>query len=253
MVPLTQSIDTDTPAKDPILSTPLAGTKALGIPELLQIILQEVPVEHLTDLRRVARVWNDIISEINHIDPVSIGHGDNNNCRCLGADACAHIPHCTGRFSIRGNPVFAYAHMYRMTTKDHNGEDITPTTLRRYRGLKVSRRYDASSDSDMSGGHFITDPPISLIALSNSGFGYTPVKAMLRVSTGIRVRDLRDIFAKMNYTDNGRRRRYNARPCACYACTSDITRGSIDASNGESDIEDEDDFAVMMVTLFLAT
>jgi len=228
-----------------------ASTKALGIPELLQIVLEGVPVQYLTSLRRVARVWNDIVSEINHIGPTTIGHGDE-GCRCLGTHACIHIPHYTGRFAIRGNPVFTYTHFYRTTTKDHNGEDITPSTLRHYRGLKFMPQNDVSSDLNASDDHFITDPPVTLVALGHTGFGYTAVKAMLMVPAGIRVKDLRDVLAKMDYRNDGRRTPYDPRPSAWYACTSDIVRRTSDTSDGEGDSDDEDDFAVRMMTLSLA-
>lgn len=251
MSPPAQSGDTSVPEVHAISSNLPASTKALGIPELLQIVLEGVPVQYLTSLRRVARVWNGIVSEINHIGPTTIGHGDE-GCRCLGTHACIHIPHYTGRFAIRGNPVFTYTHFYRTTTEDHNGEDITPSTLRHYRGLKFMPQNDVSSDLNASDDHFITDPPVTLVALGHTGFGYTAVKAMLRVPTGIRVKDLRDVLAKMDCRNDGRRTPYDPRPSAWYACTSDIVRRTSDTSDGEGDSDDEDDFAVRMMTLSLA-
>jgi hypothetical protein len=242
--------DADVPAEPDIPSDDaLASTKALGIPELLQIILLQVPVEYLTTLHPVARLWRNIIFKLNHLEPGSIGHGDA-DCLCLCKDVCTDIPHYTGRFAIRGNPAFAYTHVYRTTTKDHNGEDIIPTTQRHYRGLKVKSWVNISR-LDASDNHFITDPPITLVALGNSGYGYTHVKAMLRVSTGIRVGDLRDVFAKMHYAKDGSGsgRPYDARPSAWYAYTSEIVRRIGDTGNGESEHDSGDDFAAEMLTL----
>lgn len=202
----------------------------------------------------MARVWNDIISKINHIGPDSMGHGDL-NCVCLCKNVCTDIPLYTGQFAIRGNPAFTHTHIYRTTTKDHNGEDITPTILRHYRGLRFMPGNDTSSGLDTGENYFITDPPITVVALGNSGFGYMHVKAMLRVSSGIRVNDLRNVFAKMKYPNYGRGRPYDAKPSAWYACTSDIVRRTIDPSNGESDCDDgdnEEDFAARMLTLSFA-
>lgn len=243
-----QSSPTGVPEDRTLSSDSRASTTALGIPELLQIILLQVPVEYLTTLRPVARLWRNIISELNHLEPVSIGHGDA-GCLCLFKDVCIDIPHYTGRFAVRGNPAFAYTHMYHTTTKDHNGEDIVPTTQRHYRGLKFRPWGDRSSELDTSDDHFITDPPITLVALGNTGNGYTHIKAMLRVPTGIRVSNLREVFARMEYADDGRGRPYDARPSAWYANTSEIVRRTSDTGNGESEHDAGDDFAAEMLTL----
>lgn len=252
MSPSAQLGYTSLPKVHAISSDLPASAKALGIPELLQMVLEGVPVQYLTSLRRVARVWNDIVSEINHIGPTTTGHGDE-GCRCLGTHACIHIPHYTRRFAIRGNPAFAYTHFYRSTTKDHHGKDYTPTTLRHYRGFKFMPWDEVSSDLDASDDNFITDPPITLVALGNTGFGYTAVKAMLRVPTGIRVKDLWDVLAKMDYWNDGHRTPYDPRPSAWYACTSDIVRGTSETSNGDGDSDDEDNFTARMMTLSLDT
>ncbi|GAB7330810.1 hypothetical protein MBLNU13_g02351t1 [Cladosporium sp. NU13] len=252
MSPSAQSGNTSLPEVRAVSSDLPASAKALDIPELLQIVLGGVPVQYLTSLRRVARVWNDIVSEINHIGPTTIGHGDE-GCRCLGMHACTHIPHYTGRFAVQGNPAFTYTYFYRTTIKDLNGEEITPTTLRHYRGLKFMPWDDVSSDLDASDGHFITDPPITLVALGNTGLGYTAVKAMLRVSTGIRVKDLRKVLTEMDCRDGGRVSPYDPGPSAWYACTSDIIRRTSETNNGESHCDDGDDFAARMLTLSLAT
>ena len=241
------------PGDRTVSSDSLASTKVLRIPELLEIILHQVPVEHLTKLRPVARLWNNIISEINHIDPISIGHGDV-DCTCLSKDVCIDIPHYTGRFAIRGNPAFAYTHIYRTTTKDHNGEGIIPTTQRHYRGLKL-KSWDDITALDETADHFITNPPVTMVAMGNSWFGYTHVKAMLRVPSGIRVSDLRDVFVKMNDADCSRARSGVGGPSAWFACTSDIIRSPVDTGNGEGEGEgvgdDEDDVGMGFATLFL--
>lgn len=136
MPPPAQSSGAVTSAQHTVSTEPPASTQVFNNPELLQIILQQVPVEHLTALRPVARAWNDIILKINHIAFTANGHGDE-NCKCLRTQACVHIPHYTHRFAIRGNPIFTSTHIYRTTTKDRNGEEVTPTTQRHYRGLKL--------------------------------------------------------------------------------------------------------------------
>lgn len=234
------------PAKHPISSDPLASTKALGVPELLQIILQEVPVEHLTALRGVDRIWNNIVSELNHIGPVSIGHGDE-DCTCLGADACTHMPHYASNIAIRGNPVFKYIHIYRGAAREHDGGETTSNTQRHYRGLQL-KSWSDTSDLDTNAHHFLTDPPITLITVGDSRFGVS-----LLVPMGIRVGDLRDVLAKMVDTNSRYAKPSPAGPIAWYACTSDIVRRTNDTSNGEGDCDDGDDFAVGMLRLSLAT
>lgn len=246
MSPPTRTSDTDVPAKQPTSSDPLASAKALGIAELLQIILQEVPVEHLTALRRVARIWNDIVSELNHIDPVSIGHGDE-DCTCLGADACKHMPHYASNIAIRGNPVFKYIHIYRGAAKEQDGGETTSNTLRHYRGLQL-KSWSDTSELDTNAHHFLTDPPITMVTVGDSRFG-----ASLRVPMGIRVGDLRDALAKLVNTNSGYAKPSPARPIAWYACTSDIVRRTNDTSNGEGDCDNGDDLAVGMLTLSVAT
>jgi hypothetical protein len=180
MSPYAQSSDAVPPTQHTVPSDSLASTKTLRIPELLKIILLQVPVQYLTALRPVARAWNDIILEINHIAPATIGHGDE-NCTCLvNTQACTHTPHYTHRFPIRGNPAFTHTHFHRTTSKDHNGEEILPNTLRHYRGLKLKSRND-TSELDACANQFITDPPVTLVALGNAGVGGTYMQAMLRV------------------------------------------------------------------------
>lgn len=240
-----QSSPTGVPEDRTLSSDSRASTTALGIPELLQIILLQVPVEYLTTLRRVARLWCNIISELNHLEPVSIGHGDA-TCACLGsAETCVDIPHYTGRFAIRGNPAFSYIHVYRTTTKDHNGEEIIPTTQRHYRGIRLMPWGDSSFELDKRANHFITDPPITLVTLGNMGYGFTNVKAVLKVPTGILVSDLRDVFGKMDHADDDG----GGRLSAWFASTSDIVRSNSETGNSESDHGAGDDFAAEMLTL----
>jgi hypothetical protein len=178
-----------------------ASTKALGLTEILQLILLQVPLNNLTALRRVARLWKDVILAINHVDPWIFGHGDE-NCTCLGVDTCVHMPHYASRFAITGNPVFTYTHIYRCATRDRNGHWTIANTMRHYRGLSLKSCYgDGDEDSilDTVADHFITDPPITIVALSDYNLH---VRAMMRVSTGIRVCDIQDAFAKIYNTDS---------------------------------------------------
>ncbi|KAM0713209.1 hypothetical protein Q7P35_000661 [Cladosporium inversicolor] len=251
MSPFVHSSNTGMPEERTVSSDSLASMKVLRIPELLQIILHEVPVEYLTKVRPVARLWNNIISELNHIKPISIGHGDA-NCICLCEDVCTDIPHYTGSFAIRGNSAFAYTHIYRTTTKDHNGEDVIPTTQRHYRGLKL-KSWDDVAELDESANRFVTDPPVTMVALGDSWFWYTQVKAMLRVPSGIRVSDLRDLFFKTNDADCSHARSGVGAPSAWFACSSEIVRSPSDTGEGEGDGNDEDYVGMGLAMLFLET
>jgi len=243
-----QSSDTRAPAEDTnVPNTELsANTRVLGLPELLQLILLRVPVQNLTALRRVARLWNDVTLDINHVDPISIGHGDN-CCRCLCGDACVHTPHYTSRFAIRGNPVFTYTHIYRAATRDRNGNWTIADTMRHYRGLALNRWLDHDSDLDLDAiaDQFITDPPITLVALSDHSLH---VQAMLRVPTGIRVGDIQDVFAKMYAANDDDAKGQAAWPTAWYGCFSDIVRSTDAGSMGN-----EDDIGTKLAVLSLAT
>ena len=228
-----------------------ASARVLGIPELLQIILPQVPLGHLTALRHVARHWNNIISEINHIDPIAIGHGEK-DCRCLGVDTCAHIPHYSSHIAIKGNPVFQYCHRYQPATKGRNGESIPCNTQRHYRELKTESLRNNCSELGARGDQFITDPPVTLVAIRIPGFA-SGVQAMLRVPTGIRVSDIQDLFAKM-YDSSGAYHLDNAtQPVAWYGCISNIIRGTSDTGNGEAQCDDGNNAAAKTDTLSRVT
>jgi hypothetical protein len=131
---------------------------------------------------------------------------------------------------------YTHTHFHRTTTKDHNGEEILPNTLRHYRGLKL-KSWNDTSELDACANQFITDPPVTLVALGNAGVGGTYMQAMLRVPTGIRVSDLLDVWAKMYYADCGHAGPAMGCPSAWYACTSDIVRIT-DGAGGRMDGDD---------------
>lgn len=54
-----------------------ATSKALGVDELMLLILEKTPTEHLPKLRRVSKKWNDIISSIGYaVMPISFDPED---------------------------------------------------------------------------------------------------------------------------------------------------------------------------------
>jgi hypothetical protein len=108
---------------------------------------------------------------------------------------------------------------------------------------------DTSSELDVRNNHFITDPPITMVGLGNTANGYTHVKGMLRVPTGIRVSDLRGVFAKMDYADDSSGMNYDSRPFAWYATSSEIVRRTSGTGDVESEHDAGDDFAAEMLTL----
>jgi len=60
---------------EPVLagSGGVATTTALGIDELTLLILEKVPTEHLSKLRRVSKKWNQIISSVGYcVKPISL-------------------------------------------------------------------------------------------------------------------------------------------------------------------------------------
>ena len=191
-------------------------------------------------------MWNDIISEINHIDPATIDHGQA-HCRCLGTNRCAHMPHYASNIAIRGNPVFRYIHIYRGVHKGHNGEETSSKTLRHYRGLQL-RSWDDTSDLDASANHFITDPPITMIVVGGPRFG-----ASLRVPTGIRAGDLRDVVAKLVGANTGYAKPSTATPIAWYACMSDIIRDSDDTGNRTAEHDEKNEVGAKIARLSFAS
>jgi len=220
-----------------------ASTKVFGLPELLRLIIPQVPLQDLTKLRRVARSWRDIIFDINHIDPLTIGHGDT-NCRCLGNDACVYMPHYTSRVAVRGNPVFRYTHIYQ-------GNWASANIMRHYRGLRLKPWHDDDDHLDLiaKADHFITDPPITSVALSNDNLH---LRAMLRVPNGIRVCHILNVFGKMYSKDWDVRTKF-AEPTAWYGSLSDIISGTTGgAGNEKADHDDGDGIGAKMNVLSLA-
>lgn len=92
-----------------------------------------------------------------------------------------------------------------------------------------------------------------MVALGNSWFGYTPVKALLRVPSGIRVRDLMYVFVKMYDAEGDHARSGVGGPSAWFACTSEIVRSPSDTGNGEADGDDGNDVGMGLARLFLDT
>lgn len=232
-----------------------ASTAVFGIAELLNLILRQVPVEHLTALRPVARLWKLTISELNHIDPISIGHGEK-DCKCLGDDTCARTPHYTSRFAIRGNPIFRYTHVYRGVTKDSDNDNNAPKeaakTIRHYRGITLKSRYD-SSELAGSANHFITDPPVTMVSLSNSEIPDLEMEATLQVPTGIRVYDVHDVLTNMCDVSGGDDCLGIAKPTAWYGSASHVVEGTDDPGVGAEDCDSEDDISARLFGLLFGS
>jgi hypothetical protein len=240
----TNAIEPEYCAASPSRGSPeRASTKVFGLPELLRLILPQVPLQDLAKLRRVARLWRDIVFDINHIGPLTIGHGDT-NCRCLGNDACVYMPHYTSRVAIRGNPVFRYTHIYQ-------GNWTSANTMRHYRGFRLKPWHDEDDYLDLiaKADHFITDPPITSVAISNDSLH---IQAILRAPKGTRVCHILDVFGKIYGTDCGVRT-ISAEPTAWYGSLTDIISGTIGGTNDEkADHDDGDGVGAKMNVLSLA-
>lgn len=139
--------------------------------KLLHLIIGEVPVEHRTSIRRVAKAWQAAVVKIGHaLQPVA--YNEQNQ----------PLYSVSKTFAVNdSNPAIT---CYRNSRDEINGFQFNPGHLSE--NPKIAERLC----------EFLTDPPVTHVKLSC----YTKrreIQAILRVHGGIRIRDLVEIFGKM--------------------------------------------------------
>jgi hypothetical protein len=163
--------DSTSGEKDRVEGSNAAMDAVMQTSELFHLIIGEVPVEHRTSIRRVAKAWQAAVVKIGHaLQPVAY----NEQYQPLYSVSKTFVVNMS-------NPVI---HCYRNSRDEINGFQFNPDHL--------------SGNPKIAGRlcEFLTDPPVTHVSLSC----YTKrrkTQAILRVHGGIRIRDLVEIFGKM--------------------------------------------------------
>ena len=162
------------PAATPTVSK--AMTAVFDTNELIHLIIEVVPTEHRTSLLRVSKAWKAAILKLGHVlEPIGY----------------------ESRFSMgASNPGVP---LYRSVTPFKFNRAILNYTSNASRGVSntyttlTPQPYWDATDLAMLGHEFVTDPPITQLALSDGG-GHV---ASLRVPGGIRVGGLLEYLPKV--------------------------------------------------------
>lgn len=163
-----------------------ATTEALGIDELLLLIMEKVPIQHLAKLRGVSKKWHGIITSVGYTaKPVSINSQDFGIFPGVVTENLRYEVD----FAIEINPAInSYAKLIRRPVSTL----VALETIKNPRQL-LSKRQE-----------FITSPPITTITLGLRskrspalGLRGHELRATLRDNTGIRIGLLLDTFDKM--------------------------------------------------------
>jgi hypothetical protein len=170
----------------PAFATPCgdATTEALGIDELLLLIIEAVPKHDLSKLRRVSKKWNEIISSVGYAIKPSFFDASKLYPYTITEDILYHLD-----VAMSINPAINASAELSTWPCDVNvalESVIDPAKL-------LSRRQE-----------FITSPPITTVNLAIRGrlddvmeFGFYAKTAILRDNTGIRIGLMLDMFNKM--------------------------------------------------------
>jgi hypothetical protein len=156
-----------------------SAAAVLQLPELLHMIIYEVPRKERTSLRRVSKQWQAAVEKIGHVfQPDDIGHGHYHN---------DPIPLYTSQAIFRSNPVFPDS----LSSMDRPANQASP-------GYRIECRYLESSRSvphwvsvaklKENGHQFVTHPPLTELLVRTGGI-FDP-RILLQVDGGIRLKDL---------------------------------------------------------------
>jgi hypothetical protein len=161
-----------------------ARTAAFATNEILHLILSNVPVKHYVSVRRVSRTWNTVVTKIGYyITPINI--------QISATNWPYQYPEYAATTPIAFNPIFGRGRPPKPTrpSREHYGARFQVDCLLYTRTLRKL------------GDQFLTNPPITHLALT--AFPSVPggASSMMTVRDGIRLRDLADaldVFRKLN-------------------------------------------------------
>jgi hypothetical protein len=197
-LPSTSMTSTQAHGQEHAIDATDAAETVLGIPELLLLIISEVPLNNRTSLRPVSKTWQAAVEMIGHVlEPAGYG------CWGISFDSFPSVP---GYLVESGGGEF-------MGLK-HNGSSGLP--LKKVHAYNFHRSDYAAKTVGlglynrkkllMHENEFITYPPITqvLICAKHTGRWYSGIRdrgvASLRVRGGIRIRDLLECLEKLDPT-----------------------------------------------------
>jgi hypothetical protein len=161
-----------------------SAAAVLELPELLHMIISEVPREHRTMLRSVSRDWKAAVEKIGYVfQPDDIGHG------LYREDD--PMPLYTSQAIFRSNPVF----LDSLFSKRRPADQVNPGYLVKSRCLGSSRsipHFVSVAKLSENGHQFVTHPPLTEMLVRTGSIAHPRVR--LQVDGGIRLRDLLEFF-----------------------------------------------------------
>jgi hypothetical protein len=184
-----------------------AATAALDTNELLHLIVDEVPREYRTQLRRVSRAWKAVVEKLGHvIDPLEDDEYDGfypSPAKFFYTSPAKSVYRLPRKRLVcnESNPLI------RCRKEDTDFDWMEYSCLcEGYWGMRVDITFDREGISGMSQSfkwedEFITDPPITQVHFVQDSM-YEPVTLCVR--GGIRVRDLKESFRNMEDNWSGR-------------------------------------------------
>jgi hypothetical protein len=200
----TSFISAQTDGRGQVFEATHAAETVLGIPELQFLIVAEVPLDCRTSIRRVSKTWEAAVNKVGHtLEP--LGYGTITSFE--GVDADLLNLHCVPIYS-------ATEESRRRVLKPNRRAGLDNVYLDKIGGyfanshgirqLALHLRYPKELIKHKI--EFMTDPPVTQVLICGAHF------SILRVSGGIRIRDLLECFEKFgpgcfqeDYLEFGRR------------------------------------------------
>ena len=165
-----------------------AAETVLGIPELLLLIVAEVPLDCRTSIRRVSKTWEAAVNKVGHtLEP--LGYGTITSFECV--DAGLLNLHCVPMYPVteesrrrmlKPNRRAGLDNVYMDRIGEYfaNSHGIRQLAIHLLLPKKLIKHIN----------EFMTDPPVTQVLICGAHF------SILRVSGGIRIGDLLECFEK---------------------------------------------------------
>jgi hypothetical protein len=167
-----------------------ARTAALNLNETLHLILSHIPTTSHANFLRVCKTWNTVVRKIgSYLNPTKI-HTNVSNWPYSYPEYAEDLP-------ITFNPLFG---RYR------HGRRPTRTSREHYMACFQVDRLFYTRNLRKLGDQFLTNPPITHLALTAVPAAPSGAASMLNVRDGIRLRDLAETlegFVKLNRGGGG--------------------------------------------------
>lgn len=183
---MADSVDTFSHDREPSLEAGDAVSAALGITELLLLIVSAVPLHKQTSIRRVSKSCQAAIEKVGHtIDPVGYGFFRYYYHKYLRNP---NLPLYSPDLQLSHNQALRYL----------SGNTTSVVRLHHW-GCILDFAYDQGSTRPAHGGRdneFITNPPITQMVLC-AGQDDDALVANLRVPGGIKIGDLKHCLSKL--------------------------------------------------------